>query len=89
MSNGGNRMKGQVVHIHQQRGMVAVLTEDGEYSIIELLGDEMEVGDQLQWNGDYPLGSETIKNLTQGTRLEVYFQNHCVPQSQLQQQLLY
>jgi len=28
-------MKGRVVHIHQQRGMVAVLTDDGEYSIID------------------------------------------------------
>ena len=41
-------MRGEVVHIHQQRGMVAVLTETGEYSIIELLGDEVEVGDQLR-----------------------------------------
>jgi len=82
-------MKGEVVQLNQGRGMVAVLTEDGEYSIVELLGDEVEIGDQLQWRGDHPLGSEDIMNLTQRHPLSVYFQNHCVPKSQLKQQLLY
>ena len=82
-------MKGQVVHINQMRGMVAVLTDDGEYSIIELSGDSVEVGDVLQWNGDYPVGGEEIRNLTQGTTMDVFFQNHCVPKHQLRQQLLY
>jgi hypothetical protein len=83
-------MKAKVMHIHQQRGMVALLTEDGEYSIIELLGDEVEEGDVLAWQGlDYPLGSEHVTNLTQGERIEVFFQNHCVPKHQLRQQLLY
>ena len=82
-------MKGQVIHINQRRGMVAVLTEDDEYSIIELLGDEVKMGDALQWVGDYPLGGETIRNLTHGTTLEVFFQNHRVPKPQLRQQLLY
>jgi hypothetical protein len=82
-------MKGQVVHINFQRGMVAVLTEDGEYSIIELMGDEVEVGDALQWEGHYPLGGETIRNLTQGMPMHVFFQNHAVPKHQLREQLLY
>lgn len=82
-------MKGRVVHVNQHRGMVAVLTEDEEYSIIELLGDDVEVGDVLRWKGDYPLGGETIRNLTQGMSIEVFFQNHSVPQHQLRQQLLY
>ena len=76
-------MKGQVAHINQQSGMVAVFTEDGEYSIIELLGDDVDEGDELQWSGDHPLGGETIRNLTQCCSTEVFFQNHCVPRSQL------
>lgn len=72
-------MEGEVVEINQQRGMAAVLTENGEYSIIELLGDEVEVGDHIQWHGDFPLGSEPIKNLTQECQMDVFFQNHCVP----------
>jgi hypothetical protein len=53
------------------------------------LGEEVELGDQLQWNGDYPLGGDDVKNLTQHSVMDVYFQNHCVPKSQLRQQLLY
>ena len=82
-------MKGEVSHINQRRGMVAVLTDDGEYSVIELLGDDVERGDTLQWNGDYPLGGGTVQDLTQGVTVDVYFQNHCVPKHQLRQQLLY
>jgi hypothetical protein len=83
-------MKATVVHIHQQRGMVALLTEMGEYSIIELTGDDVEMGDVLRWtSGDYPAGFETVTNTTQGAQIEVIFQNHCVPKHQLRQQLLY
>ncbi len=82
-------MRGRVTHIHHQRGMVAVETDDGDYSIIELLGDGIREGDELQWNGDFPLGGETIRNVTKGNSIKVYFQNHCVPKHQLKQQLLY
>ena len=82
-------MRGRAVHINHQRGMVAVLTEDGDYSIIELLGEDIDEGDDLKWNESFPLGGESIKNLTQGTVIEVYFQNHSVPKTQLRQQLLY
>lgn len=82
-------MTGEVVHIHQQRGMVAVLTETGEYSIIELLGAGVEVGDKLLWQGSHPLGSRHVTNVTRNHEVRVFFQNHCVPESQLRQQLLY
>jgi hypothetical protein len=82
-------MKGTVIDINHGRGMVAVETEEGEFSIFELLGDDVEVGDVVQWESDYPLGGETIRNSTQGERIEVYFQNHCVPKGQLRSQLLY
>ncbi len=76
-------MRGEVQHIHRQRGMVAALTDSGY-----LTGDDVEVGDVLEWGG-FSGGHETIKNLTQNRRIDVYFQNHCVNQSQLRQQLLY
>ncbi len=82
-------MNGQVVHINHQRGMVAVLTSRGEYSILELSCDEMEVGDELKWDGEYPCGFKTIVNATQRRNITVIFQNHCVPKNQLRQQLLY
>lgn len=82
-------MKGQVVEINARRGMVAVLTDEGDYAILELLGDEVEVGDQLEWQTDHPLGSETVLNRSKAEAISVYFQNHGVGKSQLRQQLLY
>ncbi len=70
--------------------MVAVLTEDGDFSIFELLGgDIVEVSDEVQWKEDTGLGSEILTNVTRRESYEVYFQNHHVPKHQLRQQLLY
>lgn len=82
-------MKGTVKHINQTRGMVAVLTEEGSYSVFELLGDEVEVGDAVSWKGSTPLGGEDVMNHTRRKSIHVYFQNHYVPPAQLKQQLLY
>lgn len=83
-------MKGVIRHINLSRGMVAVLTEDGSYSVFELLGGEsVEIEDIVSWMNDTGLGGEQITNHTQNERFEVFFQNHCVPPYQLRQQLLY
>ena len=83
-------MKGVIKHINAPRGMVAVLTEDGSYSVFELLGgNSIEIGDVVSWKNDTGLGGEQITNHTQNERFEVYFQNHYVHQNQLRQQLLY
>lgn len=82
-------MRGQVVQVNKQRGMVAVLTVQGDHSILELIGDDVEIGDELLWDGSYPLGGEDVRNLTHNSTMSVFFQNHCVPHSQLRQQLLY
>lgn len=82
-------MTGSVVAVNPRRGMVAVLTEDGDYSIIEMLGDGLpDIGDPISWRGSTPLGGEIVRNLTQGQSYDVYFQNHHVLKSQLRQQLL-
>lgn len=81
-------MKGTISNINKRRGMVAVKTIEGSYSIFELLSnDEVEVGDQVEWAEDTVLGDATLKNQTQGTSFEVYFQNHHVNQSFLDKQL--
>jgi hypothetical protein len=83
-------MKGTVVHIHHQRGMIAVQTEDGDYSVLELLGaDDLEIGDEVEWPDDTALGGEPLTNHTRSSTFEVYFQNHHVSAAQLRQQLLY
>jgi hypothetical protein len=83
------RRSGKVAAMNPSRGMVAVLTEDGGFTIIELTsGWDLEVGDDLSWRNGYGLGFETYENLTQGTSEEVFVQNHDVPSSQLRAQLL-
>ena len=83
-------MKGHVADINWQRGMVGVLTENGDYSIFELLGeDTIEVGDEVYWRNDTSLGNESLKNVTKNVSFDVYFQNHHVTKSGLRKQLLY
>ena len=83
-------MKAVVFDINWRRGMVAVLTENGDFSIFEMLGDDnFEKGDEVFWKNDTALGSEKIRNATKGETMEVFFQNHWVPKNQLRQQLLY
>jgi hypothetical protein len=82
-------MKGTIKYINPSRGMVAVLTDEGQYSVFELLsGETIEPGDVVSWAHATALGGEWITNHTQGERYEVYFQNHYVNPSQLRQQLL-
>ena len=83
-------MRGTIFEINRQGGMVAVLTENGDYSVFELLGeDSADEGDEVSWENDTGLGSEMLRNITQNETFEVYFQNHWIPKSQLRQQLLY
>ena len=81
-------MKGTIEKINAQRGMVAVKTPSG-YSVFEIVSGEFNVGDEVSWQGDKPLGSAEINNLTCGERESVYFQNHDVSQGNLNGQLLY
>lgn len=85
----GGPMIGRVAGVNAARGMVAVLTERGDYSIFEMLGDDPpEVGDEIRWDDDTPLGGETIHNITQHIEYDVFFQNHHVSKSSLRVQLL-
>jgi hypothetical protein len=82
-------MRGTIKYINPSQGMVAVLTEEGQYSIFELLcSDPVELGDVVSWNLATALGGEHVTNHTQGERYEVYFQNHDVQLLQLPLQLL-
>ncbi|MEQ7347100.1 hypothetical protein ABQF09_00510 [Xanthomonas campestris pv. campestris] len=81
--------RGMVAAANPNRGMVAIATEDGGFTIIELLsGWKLEAGDVIAWENGYGLGSEIYKNLTKGTRSEVYVQNHSVSKSDLRAHLL-
>ena len=82
-------MNGKIFEINPKRGMVAVQTDNGDFSVFELLSEEdIEIGDPVHWRNDTGMGSETLTNLRSGQRFEVYFQNHWVSKSNLRKQLL-
>jgi hypothetical protein len=69
-------MKATVVLVNQTRGMVAAKTEDGEYSIFELLGGyDIEVGDVVSSQDFHSMGGETYRNMTKNEDMDVYVQN--------------
>lgn len=47
--------------------MVAILTENGDFSTFEIIGgtDPVEEGDEVVWENDTGLGGEMLHNLTQ------------------------
>lgn len=83
-------MKGTITNIHQNKGMVAVLTETEQYSVFEMLSDTtFGIGDEVSWEELHPQGHANIKNASKGETIEVYFQNHWISQDGLEKQLLY
>ena len=83
------RRTGKVAAINPKRGMVAIATEDGGFTIIELLsGWDLDAEDVITWENGYGLGHEMYENLTKGTRDEVFVQNHDVSLANLRSQLL-
>ena len=70
--------------------MVAIKTANGDFSVFEMIGnDHFEKGDQVSWTDDTSCGHTTIRNITKGELIEVFFENHWVHISQLRQQLRY
>jgi len=68
-------MRGTIKLINNKKGFIAVLTEEEEYSIIELQRDySPEVDDVV--SGDLEgLGGETIRNETQKQDWSVFIQD--------------
>ena len=82
-------MKGTIFRINQKRGMIAVLTLNGDYSVFEnISSDKFEVGDKVSWRNDTIMGFEQITNHSSNFTTGVFFQNHCVPKSNVSAQLL-
>jgi hypothetical protein len=83
-------MKGVITDINIKKGMVSVQTESEDFSIFEILGDDnFEIGDEVEWIEEQPLGGSKITNFTQNETSDVFFQNHWVSLANLKKQLLY
>ena len=83
-------MKGTISNINWNRGMIAVLTESEDYSVFELLSEEnIDIGDEVSWHENHPLGDCKITNHTKNEIIEIYFQDHWVTNQNLRRRLLY
>jgi hypothetical protein len=65
-------MLGTVRMINSVSGMVAVETEDGDYTIFQLMGEyDVEIDDEIMGELDTP-GDEAFKNLTKSVMIDVF-----------------
>ena len=68
-------MKGKVVMLNPQKELAAILTENDEYTSVEVLGDyNIDIGDVILGNLE-SLGSETYYNETKMERFNVFVQD--------------
>ena len=68
-------MRGVIELINHNQGMIAVSTESGEFSVLELVGGYTpELGDVICGNLE-SLGSEEVRNHTQEEIWDVYIQD--------------
>jgi hypothetical protein len=57
--------------------MVAIQTENGDFSIFENINDEeFERGDEVSWENNTGMGPEKLTNHTRHFSGEVFFENH-------------
>ena len=68
-------MKGKIELIGPQEAMVGVRTEDGGFSVLELIGGySPEMGDVIDGELEN-LGGEEVKNITQDETWDVFIQD--------------
>lgn len=85
-------MKGRIFKINRLRRMVAIQTENGDFSVYEQIITEdssANVGDEVEWTGDGIIGEVLMKNHTQSARGIVFFRYHRVPLTTLNSRLLF
>ncbi len=79
-------MRGIVHAVSSVNGFAAVQTPSGEYTIVEVLGDELEVGDQVEGNLE-SLRGEYLTKVAPRERLSVFIQNSHVDAARARQVL--
>jgi hypothetical protein len=80
-------IRGKIALISSDRGFVGVQTENGDYSVIELLGGyDVELGDEV--TGDFhSYAGESIKNITQSETMDVSVEAHGLNREQARSML--
>jgi len=80
-------MTGYVHTINHRRGLVAIDSDSGGFTIVELPGsDPISLGDRMQWDTD-ALGGAVYVNQTKAGKVAVNVQAHGVPEALLRRVL--
>ena len=80
-------MEAEVIIINKKRGMVAALTEDGEYVVFELLGSyALEINDVVSHPDFYSMGGKVYRNLSKDENMDVFVENVCATLDQAKKQ---
>jgi hypothetical protein len=80
-------VQGTVYSINVARGIVAIETEKGDFSVFENPGfREFETGDNVSWQNDTAIWV-IVRNHTKGFEAVVCFLNHRLVAHQLRQQM--
>ena len=67
--------KGKVIDINRKKGFISVEMENGEFSVIELLGGhDVKMNDIISGNLEF-IGSEKLYNESQKEKMSVYIQS--------------
>lgn len=81
------RRSGTVAIIDQDQGAAAIATADRGYTIIELDPEwTIAVGDTIAWDSGDDLGFQSYENVGNGTRGDIFVQNHDVSEKALKLQ---
>jgi hypothetical protein len=80
-------MTGTVHTINRRRGLVAIKTDAGAFTIVEMTGsDPISLGDRIEWHTEEP-GVASFFNQTKAIRFAVNVHAHSVPESRVRQRL--
>ncbi|MFH0920740.1 MAG: hypothetical protein V1913_10295 [Fibrobacterota bacterium] len=82
-------MKGTVFSVNSTTCMVAVQTEDGEFTVFELLENEpVAPGDDVEWKDGASLGPVVVTDYRLKRVFEAFFHAHHLTRMEVSQQLV-
>lgn len=80
-------MTGYVHTINRRRGLVAIATNEGGFTVLELRrSDPISIGDRMQWDAE-ETGSAVYLNQTRASRITVAVLAHRVSDAEVRQLL--
>ena len=80
---GNDCMLGKVILIHPNHSRVAVRTENGQHSIVDIPSLDIAVGEQVRWDDDdQPIGDGLVRISARGIAAPAFFVIHGLTRAQ-------